>query len=205
MKVTTAEEAGNRFGRSAGHPSDCASSIPTATSRPTASPSPATPTRRLSRRRPGRVSLCERVSESEPFKSADHRCSNATRSPEQPGDEARVGATLAVAHPATLSRPEGARSPIPNPARLRFLRTRWRPTPLRQPGSTSGPGESPLGDPVVDRALGHPQHLFQIRDPVDAGLDATAGRRGGEVVLGHARIPSSGNWQVHIHGFHGLQ
>ena len=47
--------------------------------------------------------------------------------PEQLGDEARVGATLAVAHPATLSRPEGARSPIPNPARLRFLRAKWRP------------------------------------------------------------------------------
>ena len=28
--------------------------------------------------------------------------------PEQLGDEARVGATLAVAHPATLSRPTGA-------------------------------------------------------------------------------------------------
>ena len=39
--------------------------------------------------------------------------------PEQPGDEARVGATLAVA--------------LPNPPRLRFLRTRWRATPLRRP------------------------------------------------------------------------
>ena len=52
------------------------------------------------------------------------------------GDEARVGATLAVAHPATLSRPEGARPPISNPARLRFIRTRWRPTPLRRPVPT---------------------------------------------------------------------
>ena len=68
-----------------------------------------------------------------------------------------------------------------------------------------GPRESSLGDPVVDRALGHPQHLFEVRDPEDAGLDAAAGRREGGVVRGHARIPSaSGNWHFHIHGFHGV-
>ena len=61
---------------------------------------------------------------------ATARPAGAIASPPRPellGDKARVGATLAVAHPATLSRPEGARSPIPNPARLRFLRTKWPP------------------------------------------------------------------------------
>ena len=67
--------------------------------------------------------------------SSCKRSASASR-PEQPGDEARVGATLAVAHPATLSRPQGARSPIPNPARLRSLHARWRPTPLRRPVPT---------------------------------------------------------------------
>ena len=65
-------------------------------------------------------------SEYEPFKSADPTPRTARR-------RGPVGATLAVAHPATLSRPKGARSPIPNPARLRILRTRWRPTPSGVP------------------------------------------------------------------------
>ena len=61
--------------------------------------------------------------------------------PEQPGDEARVGATLAVAHPATLAVAH------PESSTLRFLRTRWRATPLRLPYRPErGHRETGMGD-----------------------------------------------------------
>ena len=53
------------------------------------------------------------------------------------GDEARVGATLAVAHPDS--------------SKLRFLRTRWRATPLRRP--CTDPNEA-IGKPA--RATARP-------------------------------------------------
>ena len=99
--------------------------------------------------------------------------------------------------------------PAPRPDRRFWTRARPPPSPCATPAAANRAprrtwGISP-GDPVVDRALGHPQHLFQIRDPEDARLDAAAERREGGVVLGHTRIPStSGNWPVHVHGFHGV-
>ena len=64
-----------------------------------------------------------------------------------PRRRGRVGATLAVAHPATLSRPEGARSPIPNPARLRFLVRGGVPRPCGAPYRPErGHRETGMGD-----------------------------------------------------------
>ena len=84
---------------------------------------------------------------------------------------------------ATLSRPTGARSPIPNPARLRFLRPRWRPTPRWRPVPTrTRPSGNRHGDD--DKHGGDDKHGRRQASPLREQLGDEA-RVGATLAVAH--------------------
>ena len=94
--------------------------------------------------------------------------------PDQLGDEARVGATLADV-PSFDFRSTG--SPIPSPARLRFLRTRWRATPLRRPVPTRT-RPSGIPNPARLRFLRTRWRATPLRRPVPTRTRPSGNRHG---------------------------
>ena len=118
-----------------------------------------------------------------------------------PGPLLRAGTSAASRAESRYPRALGRVRPGVEPGRHRFR----APRPQLRPEFHVGFREVPVGDPVVDRALGDPEHLFQIRDPEDAGARRRGGTGDGGLIRAHARIPStSGNWHSHIHGFQGV-